>query len=286
MRAQRRRLSSAVTTGRQPSRGFLVVSIDRRIVCPIAFHCSCAGSFSVAHARPCIVIAGAFCIADRLYFGGRPLRSAPGVINGDFAMHDGAPWMSTMQPARIAPRHIGPGCVVGVNGRSADWFPVRRRAARANRRAAHASGGDTPRRQAFALQEDQSPHGSPHMRPSLLRAALLATLLATSAVGIAAAQGGGGGGAGGAGGGGSGGAAGTGSAGGMSPGAAPSAQGSGAPGSGTTMNLNRPCGPGSVGTIGSGAATSGQKQTAPATSGQGNVGSTQSGASTTLGSGC
>jgi len=45
----------AVTTGRQHARGFPTVSIVLRIVFSIVRHCYCAGGFSLAVARPCIV---------------------------------------------------------------------------------------------------------------------------------------------------------------------------------------------------------------------------------------
>jgi hypothetical protein len=45
---------------RQHAPGFPTVSIVLRIVFSIARHCSCAGGFSLAVARPCIVIGAHF----------------------------------------------------------------------------------------------------------------------------------------------------------------------------------------------------------------------------------
>src|SRR5882672_4626031 len=60
---------------RQHAPGFPTVSIVLRIVFSIVRHCSCAGGFSLAVARPCIVIPVAFPIADRLYLVCSPLPS-------------------------------------------------------------------------------------------------------------------------------------------------------------------------------------------------------------------
>src|SRR5262249_17376970 len=54
---------------RQHVPGFPTVSIVLPIVFSVARHCSCAGGFSPAVARSCIVIPVAFPIADRLYLG-------------------------------------------------------------------------------------------------------------------------------------------------------------------------------------------------------------------------
>jgi hypothetical protein len=69
-RALRHCSPSNATTGRRSARRSPTVSIVLRIVFSIASHCCCAGGFSLARARPCIVIGAHRLPVNRLYFTG------------------------------------------------------------------------------------------------------------------------------------------------------------------------------------------------------------------------
>jgi hypothetical protein len=65
---------------RQHAPGFPTVSIVLRIVFSIVLHCFCAGGFSLAIARPCIVIGAHFPLQiDCIWFAALSRREVAGL---------------------------------------------------------------------------------------------------------------------------------------------------------------------------------------------------------------